>query len=155
LWKLKYKNDFSKDIYFNFWTLKENYIAKTIKYFAFGICFDKCHGFVNQYLYEYHPVILNILNTFEKAINIVKFNINKQFILIKNNSNNSFRIIGQYENEKQAMDDLKFDRENGLGVYVGYLSYNYVIIDLKYSKPYFLKIKTKVDERASNIGNFY
>jgi hypothetical protein len=85
--------------------------------------------------------------------NLIKFNVNAQFILIKPNAILEPKLIGQYETNKLAMLAMK---ENESKKYIDEDDYNYAIINLENMTPYFWKIKNKIiNAVGKNPGVYY
>lgn len=172
LWKLKYGRDYNDEFYFDFWSFRDNYIAKIIQYFVLGIYFDSFagdNGYVSEYIYEYHPILLNILNMSKHACGgscsnfiMLKFEISERFILVGDYGGNEATILGQYETKEDAIEHIEdhqcyfhhaaldYDKYH-------YQNFAYAIIDLKLTKPYFLRVKSSeiYSNSSTNIATFY
>ena len=144
-WKLKCNLEFPRRGYFEFWTPVENYfVCRSRSKFALAVNFEGGH--VEPCIYEYHPMLTNVLDLsadtmadFGRCTHyFVKLNIKKRFVVIQSPNVDDPIIRGQFSTLKSARKrtKIKMIHEEGSDDYCSTI--NYVIVDLKYVVPWFL-----------------
>jgi hypothetical protein len=138
VWKMKINIDAK---YFEFWSGCQNYLIHCKK-MCLNVNFGN-HSFVDHYLYEYNPMLQNILNTGnENDLNtIITINNLKQFIVLyENDIDYIITILGKYNTKNDALNAIDDKREllspyeHEVGSY-----FRAVIINLEYMIPFFIK----------------
>jgi hypothetical protein len=131
---------------FDFWTKEENDLIKQKGQFTLAVNFgeDEC---VDSYIYEYDPILDQILSLSINLIHygmgcllheLLVFNIEKQYIFIKKDSDCKTLILGHYDTIKDVMTAYKLEDPVDPNDDDDYRQY--IIINLSNCVPFFLKI---------------
>lgn len=146
---------------FDFWTPEENDLVQTRKKFALAIIFGDDQT-VETSLYEYDPMLKEILDLSIDMINsgagylpydLISFNVEKQYIVIRRNLNYSVEYVGQYITNTEAINMIKIDQLNLNAKHS--TEYEYVIVNLEHTTPYFLGKGKLVKRNHTRPGLFY
>jgi hypothetical protein len=117
------------------------------------------HSFVDHYLYEYNPMLQNILNTGNEndIINtIIPIDHLTQFIVLyENDIDYKIAILGNYNTNTEALNGIN-DKRELLSPYEHEENsyFKAVIINLKYMIPFFIKY-TPVEFTVAHRVNCY
>ncbi len=153
--------------YFDFWTPEENNLVQSKRFFTLAINFSDYQDTENV-IYEYDPMLVDILELSSEIIhngggysmhNLIKFSVDAQYILVRRDCDFDVALIGQYSTNEEAInvinaDQFALDSDDDD-------TYQYVIINLEYTKPYFFKLGILTqDDPTKNIkrkeaGIFY
>lgn len=166
VWKMKIKKLNAK--YFEFWSGCQNYLIHCKK-----MCLNVNFGnnfLVDHYLYEYSPMLQNILNTVDDNISFANGycnniiipieHLNQFIVLYENDIDYNITILGNYTTENEALSAIN-DKRELLSSYEheGGSYFRGVIINLEYMIPFFIKyipveLGLTVAHRV-NCYNFY
>ena len=159
IWKLKCQIQYPSKPYFDFWLGKENYLVNQRDKFTLAVNFSDYKD-VSGYLYEYHPMIADILNLSSELMahgrgyemhNLINISIQAQYVVIKQDNNFDVKLIGHYTDNQTAMEHIIQDKllmDDDISTWV--------IIDLAKIVPYFWsKISKFRSGGVLNPGKFY
>lgn len=161
-------------IHFNFWNDEENRLVKERKLFALAIMFgDYIH--VENNIYEYDQILVDVLNLSSDSIhdgmgyrihNLVKFNVENQFVVVKCDGMCNTHVLGQYASNEEGFNVIMGDciarvcskskeTNSKANKYDPDDYVQYVIVNLENTTPYFFG-KGKLSETPQNkAGEFY
>jgi len=149
IWKTKITHQFTGQQYFDFWMGEENYLIHDRDTFALAINFGDSEE-VSGYLLEYDKILKYVLSLVDDSINyaggydnvkLLKFSVKKQFILAHRNEQYNYYIIGQYNDREEVVDIIKSHQKVLTnGYYTDDEQFTYVIINLAYMTPLFIKL---------------
>lgn len=164
IWKLKLQYYYPTKKYFNFWTGAQNYLVHCRGPLSIAINF-RGSEYVDNNIYEYDPMLEYMLTGIANVNNhrihvpyLIEFNIDDQFILIKDDVCAGPKIFGQYESNDDAVKAMKEDQliEDQSREYPEVGNFNYVIINLELATLLFWKIKNKKpDPNSKNPCTYY
>ena len=159
IWKLKCQICYPSKPYFDFWLGRENYLVNQRDKFTLAINFSE-YQCVSKYLYEYHPMIDDILNLSSGLIayysgydihKLINISVQAQYVVIKQDDNFDVKLIGHYTDNQTAIEHIIQDKlliDADLSMWV--------IIDLAKIVPYFWsKISKFRSGGVLNPGKFY
>ena len=161
VWKLKLKYYFPGKKYFDFWTGSKNYLVQSRKIFTLVVDFNI--QTVGKTIYEYDPILCDVIYEsfnfdYEERIELVKFNVKRRFVLMREDNNFTATLIGQYDSKKRALISAKKNQEiylnDGLDIDEKE-SFSYALVDLKYITPKFFKIQNKNMNRNITYRKYY
>lgn len=163
-WKSKFIEHFPNCQYFDSWTAEENYCVRLKKSFAVAI--NMYDEIVEKFIYEYDPMLNDILNLSNKYIHddadccihvLIPFDIDKQFILIKEDLDCKVFLIRQYDTENEAICVIKNDHLSPNKCSHEEYDPNYVLVNIQNTKPYFFgKGRPRPDHaKTKKPGIFY
>ncbi len=145
-WKNKCHKQFENKPYFEFWTGPENYLIQSKKEFTLAISFDDSMN-VAPYLYD--QILISILQLSRDRIHegagyslptLMSLNIEAQFIIICQDPNYETYIEKQCESKELAIKYLNANQLTLKNDDTDDDYFTYIIVDLKYLIPWFLKI---------------
>lgn len=155
---LKFQQEFKDRPYFDFWSPLENYLVQNKRCFALAVNFsDGCD--VKNNILEYDPMLEIILNLSADLIHhgighrlhdLIKFNVDRQFIVVREDCDYDVSLVGQYSTNEEAINFIKTDQLTLTSTYDGDGFY-YVIINLEYTKPYFLKLGIVTEDVSDRV----
>lgn len=118
--KILYQTQYPNSHYFDFWTVDENYLVNDLvqknKSFALAVNFN--NNIVEKYVYEYDPMLNEMLQLSNNYTSgemkyfthcLVKFDINKQYVVIVQDLNYNAFVLGQYDSSIIAADEIRND----------------------------------------------
>lgn len=154
--------DTTQTINFSFWTAEENLLVQSKKKFALAINFSDAED-VETSLYEWDPILSDVLDLSSELIHtgagyglheLVKFDVGKQFVVVRRNCSYIVEFMGQYDNKEEAIDTIKVDQ---LTFSSGDEDddYKYVIVNLEHTTPYFFSKGKLIKRKHTNAGLFY
>lgn len=142
-----------------FWTTEENALVTERGTFTLAIKFVDD---VSEYLYEYDPIIEKILHLSDNNIHYgrgmkqyqrVQIIPREQYVLVRQDDKFNVEVLGQYSSNDIAVSMIKNDQskltEETNNVY------HYVIINLRNTTPYFLKLGRLTQINKDKPGEFY
>ena len=160
IWMLKCNYQYPDKPYFDFWTGQENFLVKQQKEFllAFNFSLDK----VDNYLFEWNPILPHMLHLSDEITDtangytlygFVRFTVQYQFILIKQDERLNNSIIGQFSTNDDAKQAMQNDQLTIQPNFIHIVAY--VIVDLQHTVPYFTKYGVLNPQNKIQPGKFY